>query len=579
MKTHPPHTRGAVLLLALVFMGIFLTVFSSMVSYATLYARVERHTVASVQALSLAEAGIDKAIYELNQNGNYSGENNTALGNGTFTTSVASIDSSTKRITSIGYIPNNVTPTASKEVQANVSINSEVVSFRFGVQVGAGGVTMGNGSQINGSLFSNGSVSGGGTITGDATVAGGALPTIDQEWTTQNSDFNLGDISARANLAQSFTAASTTALNKVSLNLKKVGAPGDITVKIVTDDGGTPSKTELASGSLIASSVTGSYSFVDASLSSYPSLTSGTKYWIIAIASVNASNYFLWATDNTNSYTNGEGMYSTNWNAGNPVWNNVNGDLNFKTYMGGSNTSLTGITVQGNAYAHTLSSCTINGDAYYQTNSCSVGGTLYPGSADQSQVPLVPSDGQIQEWRDAAAIDGTVGGLTVAGTQSLGPKKILGNLIVDTGATLNVTGTLWVTGQFLTNNNSTIQLDPSFGTASGVIVVDDTSSVANNTTITGSGQVGSYTMVVVAKNAPTSHVLDISNNATGVIFSAPHGRIHFNNNAGGKEVTGYGFDMENNSTITYDSGLQNETFSNGPGGSWGFVPGTYTIVP
>lgn len=419
MHILPPHTRGSVMVLVVVFMGVFFMMFAGMVAYATSYARLERQTVAGVQALALAEAGIDKAAYELNLNGSYAGESNTALGNGTFTVSVASVDSSTKRITATGYVPNSTKPVASKEVQATVSINADVVSFHYGVQVGDGGVVMGNGAQIIGNLFSNGSVSGSGTITGDAIVA-----------------------------------------------------------------------------------------------------------------------------------------------------------------RGGSVTSLSGITVQGSAYAHTLSSCSIGRDAYYQTiSSCTVSGTSHPGSTDQSSSTLPISDAQITEWKDIALAGGTVGNQNISGTVSLGPKKIAGDLNIGNGATLNVTGTLWVTGQFEAGNNAHIKLDASYGSNSGVIVSDGTVNLSNGITMSGSGQVGSYTLLVAAKNDPTHIVMDISNNVVGGIMAAPHGRIHFNNNAGAKEVTGYGFDMDNNATVTYESGLQNETFSNGPGGSWAFLPGTYAIVP
>ena len=578
-KTHA-HARGYVLLVTLVASGLILITFSTLVNYVSQYAKSTRRAVATSQVLALAEAGIDKAIYEMNADGSYAGETNTALGAGTFTTSIATIDSNTKRITSVGYSPDNINPIATKEVKATVSINSDVVAFRFGVQVGEGGITMDNGSRINGNLFSNGNVSGSGTITGDATVAGGAQPSVDQEWTVQNTDFSLGDVTARAALAQAFVVSSTSALNKVSLYVKKVGLPGDITIKIVTDNSNKPSKTVRASGTLLASSVTGSYGFVDASLSTSPTLTAGTKYWIIAIASVNASNYFLWGEDNTDAYANGKGMYSANWNASSPVWTNVGGDFDFRTYMGGIDTSLSGVAVQGSAYAHTLSSCSIAGEAYYQTISgCSVSGTSHPGSIDQTTAPLVPSDGQIDDWKATAETGGVVGSQNISGTtMKLGPKKISGNLTISNNATLTLSGTLWITGTLQVSNNAHINLGSAYGTNSGVIVVDGTASLSNNATVTGSGQPGSYIMIVVAKNDPTHTVLEIGNNVGGAIFSAPHGRVEFENNAGAKEVTGYGFDMENNSTVTYESGLQNETFSNGPGGSWAFVPGTYVIV-
>ena len=77
--------RGQVVLIALVFFGIFVSVTAALVSLLTVSERVERVTIASAQAQVLAEAGIDQAAYQLNQDPNYAGETDTALPTGTFT--------------------------------------------------------------------------------------------------------------------------------------------------------------------------------------------------------------------------------------------------------------------------------------------------------------------------------------------------------------------------------------------------------------------------------------------------------------------------------------------------------------
>ena len=123
MKHKFQHDRGYVLLVTLVASGLILITFSTLINYVSQYAKSTRRAVSTSQTLALAEAGIDKAIYEMNASGSYNGETNTALGAGTFTTSIATIDSSTKRITSIGYFPDNVNPIITKEVKATVSIN------------------------------------------------------------------------------------------------------------------------------------------------------------------------------------------------------------------------------------------------------------------------------------------------------------------------------------------------------------------------------------------------------------------------------------------------------------------------
>src|SRR3989338_4284597 len=91
--------RGHILLLSVIYLGVFLTVSSALLGQLTSFTKSERHTIEETQARLLAEAALEKTVYELNQNSSYAGETNTAISGGTFSTSVASVDSSTKRVT------------------------------------------------------------------------------------------------------------------------------------------------------------------------------------------------------------------------------------------------------------------------------------------------------------------------------------------------------------------------------------------------------------------------------------------------------------------------------------------------
>lgn len=170
----PLPNRGYVLLMALVFLGIFVTTSAAYLNSTTGFSRSARYDVESAQALALAEAGMDKAVYELNQNTSYSGETNTVLSPGVFTMTVSNIDSTAKRITATGYVPNSSNPTATRTIKANVGINNAAVSFRYGVQSGAGGFKLDNTSSITGNVYSGGSVIGSNQnyIYGDVISAG-----------------------------------------------------------------------------------------------------------------------------------------------------------------------------------------------------------------------------------------------------------------------------------------------------------------------------------------------------------------------------------------------------------------------
>lgn len=160
MTTFTRYTQGNILLLALIFAGIFATVSTAMVGHITSYDRLERTTVAATQALAIAEGALDEASYQLNQNPSYGGQVNTPLGPGVFMITVATIDSSTKRITATGYVPSNLNPVATKTVSATIGINDAVVSFHYGIQSGNGGFFMENSSKVIGNVFSGGSVIG-----------------------------------------------------------------------------------------------------------------------------------------------------------------------------------------------------------------------------------------------------------------------------------------------------------------------------------------------------------------------------------------------------------------------------------
>lgn len=419
--------RGYVLVLALVFLGIFFTTSAAYLNSVTSSARSARYGVASAQALSLAEAGIDQAVYQLNQNASYIGETNTALGGGVYTAVVSNVGTNTKRLTVTGSVPNATNPIATKTVTALVGLNTTVISFRYGVQVGAGGVTMDNGSKIEGNLFSNGSVSGSGTsssgiITGDATVASG-----------------------------------------------------------------TPA------------------------------------------------------------------------------------------------TSIIGIIVKGTARAHTLSDCTINGDAFYQSMSeCSVDGTQHPGSTDMVPAAMPISDSQISALEAIAVAGGiTAGPYTINGSETLGPQEINGDLTVN--GTLTLSGVVWVKGDITFGVGSGLAVSAITGNEGAILIADVPGNevtkgvvyISNNTTVSGNGSAGSYPMVLSTNSG--SAAITIRNNAESAIIYASRGAVVVNNNARANQIIAYALVLSPNSKVEYASGLQSESFSNGPGGSWAVLPRTYSI--
>ena len=459
MRRHPSAcSHGYILLLTLVVSSIVMTVAVGFFNYHATAVHAERFAFASAQARTLAEAGIDKAVYELNQNGSYAGESNTALGNGKFSISIADIGSGSKRITVTSSVPNTANPTATKIVQATLGVDSSVASFYYGVQVGQGGLEMSNSANIIGNVYASGNIIG----TNSASIQGGAI-----------------------------VAGPTGVIEGMDID----GDSWSHTIRETSTVGG------------------------------------------------NATHSVLQNT-----------------------------------------------VVNGNVLADSISNCTIGGAATYDTrSSCTVSGAVTTPNPDAfvpaEIVPLPISEAQIDEWELDAEGGGTVSSQTFSdGTRNLGPKKIVGNLTMSGDAELVVTGTLWVTGEIKLSNNAKIKLHTSYGNSSGIVMagIDESSSagyieISNSAQILGSGSTGSYLMLISQRELG-SNAIKTSNSSATMILYAGEGEIEIGNTAALKEVTAAKLKISNTATVTYESGLQSVSFTNGPGGSWAVMPGTYAIT-
>lgn len=133
-------------------------------------------------AQSLSDAGIEKAVWKLNQTGgSYTGEIDIDMTTGTLDINVTSIDSQTKSVLATAYVPSKTNPKVTRKVRSRISAtpNEQDVSFHYAIQAGTGGINVSGSSEIDGNLFSNGNVtfSGGGyDVTGDVSAHGIVSP-------------------------------------------------------------------------------------------------------------------------------------------------------------------------------------------------------------------------------------------------------------------------------------------------------------------------------------------------------------------------------------------------------------------
>lgn len=457
-------------------------------------------------------------------------------------------------------------------------------SFNYGVQSGQGGFILENNASVIGNVYSNGNIAGSAntSITGTAIAANSApLSTNQSNEDAPTNAIVFRDSSSNQDFAQSFQVTVDGPINSIELYIRKVGTPANATIRIVTDSGGNPGPATLATETLSASLITGTYGWVNIPLPN-PQVTQGVTYWIV-VDNGSSSNTNYYDIGANSAYPSGQakiGRYGATWGPTSPAGL----DSKFRIFLGGVTSSITNIAVgtsgTGDAHAHTVTGSTITGSLYCKEGSgnnkaCN---TSLP---DPAPVAYPISDANIAQWKDEADQYIYNGNLTPAGsTSTLGPMKVIGDLILPSDHHLTVTGTIWVTGNIVMPNNNSMRLVSGYQQTSGAVIADGYIHLENNVDFYGSGQSGSYILLLTTSSCPASgacgghDAIELANNigltpnGDRVVVNAQRGRIEFGNNTKVKSATAHEIYLNNNVSIEYDSGLANVNFSSGPGGSW-----------
>ena len=245
----------------------------------------------------------------------------------------------------------------------------------------------------------------------------------------------------------------------------------------------------------------------------------------------------------------------------------------------GAISTISGVTIgtgtTGDAWAHTVNNSTVRGNIYCQTGSGN-NKACNTSKADPTPDAYPVADNDIATWKAEATAGGIfVGDKTISGSATnLGPLKIDGDLNLQGNSTLTITGTLWVTGKITLGNGAGAKLASSYSSNSGVVVADGIISLSQNAHFVGSGSASTSIMLLTTSDCPDSSYCDgspainIENNAGAVILNAQNGTILFANGSGAKEAVAKTISLSPNAVITYDTGLIDTSFSNGPTGGW-----------
>jgi hypothetical protein len=566
------NTGAAMLVVVIFFLIISMVIISGLVSPSIRSVQAVIADLDSKKSYFLAESGVEDVFYRLLTGKTLDSSETIALDSNFATTTVTSGGDSVE-ILALGDV-------SDYQRQIGVTLaTSSGVSFNYGVQVGQGGISISGSGRVNGNVYANGPISGDSSSAITGTAISGNSPEIFANQAngsgTPPYDVFFGNNNSTQDIAQSFQVSSEVAVNQAEFYIKKTGLPSNATVKITTDNNGSPSSTVLASGTLLASSITTSYGWIPISFTTNPILQIGTTYWLVIDASTSSSKYYIIGAS-LETYENGLGKIGrlgSSWGNTTPAGL----DYFFKISLGGFTGLIYGTsgsqwnqlhvgTVSGTAQAHTVNYTNATGEIYCQVGTGNNKTCL--SQPDPAYIAFSVSEANIEDWKAEAEAGGIYNGNYSVGWAgaTLGPKKIVGNLSVSGGGILTVTGTLWVTGNITLNGGGTIQLASSYGSDDGVLVADGSISISGGGHATGSGVEGSYIMML--STSTSSSALSVSGGAGAVIVYAPYGTINISGGASLKQATGYQMLISGGSSITYESGLANSNFSSGPSGSW-----------
>ncbi len=580
MKKTLKNQSGAAMTIVVLFFALAsATITTGIISPIARDFKTNHAKLKSEQSYFLAESGIEDAFYRIKNNITIDTTETLVLGDSSSTSIISTINTNQKQINSTGQMD-------SYERNLGLTITQDTgVSFNYGVQVGRGGINLTGSAKIKGNVYANGPITGDGSasITGSATSANS--PTTADQYNgegTPTYDISVGNTS-NTDIAQSFKLTTTAQLSKVQLYLKKTGNPYNTTVYILPNNGSNPGFGSLAQGTLSSSQVSTSYGWVDISFTTNPTLTAGTTYWIV-MTTTSGGGYYS-AGGNNAGYIPGASKKGAVFGA----WSNLSPstlDFYFNVFLSSINGRIAGNsgsqwnqfrvgTTSGDARANTVNYTNVTGSLYCQsgTGNNKICNTTQADPAYQ-EFPI--SEGNIEEWKQEALAGGTHNGnydVSGSNTATLGPKKIVGNLTVGGSGTLYVSGTLWVTGNITLSGSGKIVLaSASYGNSSGIIITDGKFDNGGSGQVNGTGQNGSYVLMIALSNCDSAtcgyNAINVSGSAGSVVLYAPYGTINFSGSAKAKEATGYRVTLSGSAEVEYESGLADMNFNSGPSGSW-----------
>ena len=262
MKRETNSQQGQALMIAIVlFTMVSMTMLLGVAGPTVKEAKNTNDFLKSRGGYFLAEGGTEDALYRIKNGYSVPTGDTISLNDQNAVVNVVN-SSGTKTVTVEGDGQGSV-----RKIESIVK-QGVGAAFFYGIQVGNGGFNLTGGSQVNGNVYSMVSVHGDGSngVFGSVTVAGNIPSVADQvneSPITPSSSITFGNADATQDVAQSFKVTTTDPIRTVQLFIKKAGVPTDATVSIVADSAGKPGSTAITSGTLLASTITKNFGWVE----------------------------------------------------------------------------------------------------------------------------------------------------------------------------------------------------------------------------------------------------------------------------------------------------------------------------
>jgi hypothetical protein len=231
----------------------------------------------------------------------------------------------------------------------------------------------------------------------------------------------------------------------------------------------------------------------------------------------------------------------------------------------------------GDAWAYKVLGGNVSGNLYCQIGSknnkaCDVSHGIPPSQ------PMPFTDDDITAWKNAATAGGIITGDTKCPGGSsggncvvnwrdatFGPGKITGNLTVNAGGTLTLTGPVWVVGTISITGGGNINLPTGYALNSETIVSDGTVTINGGGSL-GSGNINSYLFIV--STSTSSSAISVTGGAGAIAVDAQNGTVALSGGASLNAAVGKTITATGGTTVTYQQGLASPSFQSGPSGGW-----------